>query len=77
MNNKREKVGGVWVRKTKNNEQYLSMNLKLDDKEYNLVAFKNRNRKKEKQPNFLIYLSLKQQKENKNDIKEDIKEEDL
>jgi hypothetical protein len=48
------------------------MNITLDGKEYNLVAFKNRDKKKEKHPNFLIYLSLpEQQKENESNIKDD------
>jgi uncharacterized protein (DUF736 family) len=69
--NKREKVGGIWVRKTKNNEQYLSMNIKLDGKEYNLIAFKNRDKKKEKHPHFLIYLSLPKHQKEESEIKND------
>jgi uncharacterized protein (DUF736 family) len=71
MNNKREKVGAVWVKKTKNNEQYLSINIKIEDREFNFIAFKNNKKKKEKQPFFYIYPSLRQQKEQKEQVVKD------
>lgn len=52
------KVGAVWVRKSKTSgNQYLSMQLELDGKKYNLSAFKNKNKVEDKHPNFLVFPS--------------------
>jgi len=80
MENRREVVGAVWVRKMRNNEQFLSVNVKLDGKEYNLVAFKNSRKISQKQPDFRVYVSRpfgQQQLQEQQPSQEQVMDEDL
>ena len=64
MENKKEyvddSVGGVWVKKTKKGENFLSMQIELEKgKKINLVAWKNKRKVSPNHPDFI----LKPQKE--------------
>ena len=52
--------GAIWVKQSKNGK-YLSIKLELDDKEYNLVGFKNKFKvdPNDNKPSYRLYLSKK------------------
>jgi len=68
---KREQIGAVWVKKTKNGEQYLTFTVKLDGQEHSLIAFKNRWKKNETQPSFLIFTHRPFRQDETGDIDEE------
>ena len=54
-------IGAVWVKKSSNGAQFLSLNVDLNqygiNQKVNLVAFKNKNKKDLKHPDFRIFVS--------------------
>jgi len=52
----------VWIRKTKDGEQFLSIKIKVEGKEFNTVAFKNKKRKEgDRTPHFAFFNRRKEE----------------
>ena len=54
-----EKIGAIWIRKSKKGREYLRIS--FQNKWY--MAFKNRNKKKKKQPDCIIYQDIEEKTE--------------
>jgi len=52
-----ESVGGAWENTSSKGNNYLSLNLKLDGKEFHLTAFHNDRKKNEKEPDWRIFVA--------------------
>jgi len=49
------KIGALWVRKSKKNEKYMSGTLEWAGEEIPVVCFKNKNKKTDKHPDLVVY----------------------
>lgn len=58
------KIGGLWKQQSKSGDVYYSGSLTYST---NLLLFKNRYKKSEKDPDLLLYVSQKLKKEKKED----------
>lgn len=61
QNNKKDELGALWKKKSKNGMSFLSGYVKVDDlgleKEIKVVVFANSNKSNEKAPDYRIYVS--------------------
>ena len=53
---------GLWVRESKSGNKFMSGNLKIGDKEYNIRIFKNDRKETNKQPDYTMFYDLKEGK---------------
>jgi len=55
-----KKIGAMWFRKSKNGNEYFSIQL---DSKQKYIAFKNKNKKEDKHPDWIIYLAGQNEKQ--------------
>lgn len=67
-------IGGLWIKESKNKNKFFRGSIKIDDKDYYIVIFKN-SYKKDNQPDFLIYMQTP--KETNTEIEEISNENEL
>lgn len=69
------KIGCLWIKKSKDGKQYFSGMLSDMRGDFPVVAFRNEKKEKENQPDFLVYVS-EPIKEEKGEAIEDIQVEE-
>jgi len=59
MNNeKKQSIGGVWVKESRNGERFISLQVELNGQKMNLVGFKNKYKEEGgKQPDYKLFVS--------------------
>lgn len=55
MENNKTEVGAAWRRERSNGEGYMTIKITVNGKPLNFIAYKNRNKTHEKQPDIIIY----------------------
>lgn len=54
----RQRIGGLWRRESKKNgTKYLTGKVTLDNQDYSLIIFPTKEKKTDKSPDFVVYLS--------------------
>jgi len=51
------KLGALWVRTSKAGNKFMSGQIEIEGQKTDLIIFKNKNKKTEKHPDLIIYLS--------------------
>ncbi len=62
MDNKRTSIGGLWMNTFTNKggeqEKYGSQIIEINGQKFSFVMFKNKNKTKSTQPDYIVYLSV-------------------